>query len=145
VLQDNARTFTLSDGTTLHAGGQSHVLGFIGHNGLMDAPVDLSEMARMQQRRKGVFVLACASKAYFYESLDNEDTFILGMTTGLMCPEAYSTHGLLEGILAGEGYVAVRDSIAAQYATYQQCSVRAARRLFMNEGTVRPDIILRGN
>lgn len=119
------------------AGGEAHVLVFVGHNGLMDfeAP-SLGQVGRRPSARAAI-VLACMSDQYFSPLLADETAPLL-MTTGLMAPEAYSLDAALSSWFAGDDEVLVRRAAALAYARFQRISDRAALRLFRTPGRAAP-------
>jgi hypothetical protein len=114
---------------SLSAGGDSHVVVFIGHNGLMNFDPPLVMPGRSTPARTAA-VLACASKPYFEELLRRAGAVPLLLTTGLMAPEAYSLEaGLRQWVATGE-VRAARVAAADAYQRYQRCGQHAARQLF---------------
>jgi hypothetical protein len=126
-------TLRLPDASTvreLQAAGMSHLVAYVGHNGLMDRP-----LARMPARGgdgipRCAVILACASRPYFESPLRAAGAFPLLWTTGLMAPEAYTLAAALETWMAGESAREVRRKAAQAYDRYQKCGLSAAYRLF---------------
>lgn len=83
----------------LSAGGKSHVVAYVGHNGLMD-PTFLGynpKLTNMKMKNitpseknppKSSIVLACESKKYFINKLKKLGSFPLLLTNGKMFPAA---------------------------------------------------------
>ena len=116
----------------LRAGGQSGLVVYVGHNGLMDFSLDsFPQSAGTGKRDAAVF--ACLSQDYFLEALQQAGARPLILTRSLMCPEASSTHALVLGWAGGEAPVALWERIAAAYSRYQKCSLKAARSVFAAE------------
>ena len=90
--------------TGVREGVASHVVGFIGHNYLMNPANLLSavDMAGASPHPKATFVLACESEPYFGSLLEREGITRPVMTHELMAPEAYVLLALLEGLGMGE-------------------------------------------
>ncbi|MCS6933789.1 MAG: hypothetical protein NZM35_01385 [Chitinophagales bacterium] len=111
--------------------GSASLLAYIGHDGLMDFTLDKSFIQRDTSRRD-LIVLACYSKHYFGNFLNNARVQPLVWTTGLMSPEAYTLHDAISGYIAGESPQQIRARAARAYAAYQRCSVRAATNLLVS-------------
>ena len=62
----HVQPIALPDGTTLAAGGDAHVVAYVGHNRLMDlATFDWAAIAaRGDQRSRGVIAIACHTAPY---------------------------------------------------------------------------------
>jgi hypothetical protein len=121
--------------TRFRAGGNSHLLVYIGHNALMDTGVPADKLPVTPARRPGspahdAIVLACTSKPYFSNYLASVKSHPLLLTTGLMAPEAYSLHAAIAGWVRGYSPREVRKAAARAYARYQRITTTAARRLF---------------
>jgi len=115
---------------TFDAGGASHLVAFVGHNGLMDLTLKDPEPARVGAPPVASVVLACASKPFFLDRLLRAGSSPLMLTTGLMAPEAYTLDAVLRSWSAGETPEKIRDAAAGAYDKFQRCGLNAARRLF---------------
>ena len=118
-------------GTLLHlpAHGGATLLGYIGHDGLMDFQLPHFPQQRDANHREAI-VLACASKQFFGDAVRASGAYPLLWMTGLMAPEAYTLKSALDGWIAGENREQVRDRAAGAYDKYQKCGLKAAHRLF---------------
>ncbi len=125
-----ARSAPGPDGVPRAFGAAAGLVAFVGHDGLMDAPLAAPPAWRADSGVRDAVIIACASKAYFAEPLRLAGARPLVWTTGLLAAEAYSLEAALEGWARGEGVRAVRGRAARAYAAHQRCSPRAARRLF---------------
>jgi hypothetical protein len=114
----------------VEAGGCSHLVAYVGHNGLMDAPLRAWPTAARDGQVRFAIVLACASRQYFQAPLASARAFPLVWTTGLMAPEAYTLVAPLDPWIAGQSTEEVRRSAARSYSRWQRCSLTAAARLF---------------
>ncbi|ANM32377.1 hypothetical protein ABI59_19830 [Acidobacteria bacterium Mor1] len=113
----------------LHAGGDAHLLVWVGHNGLMDHTI--RRVARYPQAKpRAGMVLACLSKEYFTEHFRDVGVHPVLLTTGLMAPEAYTLDAAIRGWVESGDTERVLDQAGAAYHAYQKCGERAARRLF---------------
>lgn len=117
------------DPRIIKAGGESDLVAFVGHNGLMDDDVELPE-PRDHDKPYGAIVLACKSAPYFEDRLRGLGCRLFVSTTGFMAPEAYTLDAIVRSWAAGESAKALRHAAAEAYARYQRCSIVAAERLF---------------
>lgn len=110
--------------------GNSKMLAYIGHDGLMDFQLSES-FANVDGKKRDCIILACISKTYFAPHLKATKATPVVWTTGLMAPEAYTLHDALTGYIGGESNESVRTKAAKAYSTYQKCSEKAARNLLV--------------
>ncbi len=122
---------------TLHVGnviigvqGNSRLLSYIGHDGLMDFSLQNTYAAADSLSRDAI-ILACTSKHYFARFLKSAGAHPLVWTTGLMCPEAYTLHDAISTYIQGGNAESVRTSAAKAYNQYQKCGEKAARNLLV--------------
>ncbi len=111
------------------AGGEDDLVVYVGHDGLMDFALE-SLPTKTDERVRDAMVLACISKSFFKKPLEATGARPLLWTTGLMAPEAYSLADAIDGWIAGEPPLAIRDRAAKAYHEHQKCGVKAAQRLF---------------
>ncbi len=117
---------------TIGISGNSQLVAYIGHNGLMD--FQLSESYKNTDRKKrDLVILACYSKHYFSPHLKEANVNPLVWTTGLMAPEAYTIHDAIIGYLNNENNESIRTRAAVAYSKYQKCSKKAAQNLLVTE------------
>jgi hypothetical protein len=116
--------------TVLGISGNSQMLAYIGHDGLMD--FQLAEtFNNVDQKRRDVIILACYSKRFFTPHLKEANVNPLVWTSGLMSPEAYTLHDALSAYVNKESNDAIRTKAAQAYSKYQKCSEKAARNLLL--------------
>lgn len=113
----------------LSRGAASHLIAYVGHDGLMDFRLSHYPKKRDEAKRDAV-ILACASKNYFADALRETGAHPLLWTTNLMAPEAYVLNAAVDGWIAGEEGEGVRERAAKAYHSYQKCGLKAARNLF---------------
>ena len=118
------------DGKTLGIAGNARLLGYIGHDGLMDFDID-DAYTNTDGKTRDVIILACFSKRFFAPHLKDAGVNPLVWTTHLMCPEAYTIHDAITGYLAGEANAAVRKRAVLAYAKFQKCGEKAAGNLLV--------------
>ena len=116
--------------TVVGTHGNSKLLAYIGHDGLMDFQLSES-FVQTDNITRDCIILACISKSYFATHIKATGARPVVWTTGLMCPEAYTLHDALAGYVKDESPEAIRSRAALAYATYQKCSVKAARGLLV--------------
>lgn len=121
---------TVQNGRQYAFGGQSELVAYIGHDGLMDFAIH-DAYPPQDKRTRSTIVLACYSKNYFSPHLKQAKVNPLLWTTGLMAPEAYTLHDALTGYVKGEDAEAIRTRAAKAYSKYQKCSEKAARNLLV--------------
>lgn len=119
----------------IDAGGASHVVAYVGHDGLMDFKLNESEIPSADKKAgaRSSIVLACKSRDYFAEPLKQGGSHRLLMTTGLMSPEAYTLDAGVNAWLAGQDATQTRDAAAEAYDKFQKCGLNAAKKLFATE------------
>ncbi|MCP4662550.1 MAG: hypothetical protein GY856_44710 [bacterium] len=118
---------------SLSAGGSAALIGYVGHNGLMDFTLSGTPKPASSAPPRSSLVLACASKPYFLGILRGGGSHPLLLTTGLMAPEAYSLEAAIASFVAGVDSSALRESVAAAYHKFQKCGLQGALRLFSTE------------
>ena len=105
----------------------------VGHDGLMDFELKETPKAAKDAPPRSAAVFACASREYFQDILKGIGAHALVLTTGLMCPEAYTLDAMLKTWFSGADAKATREAVARAYHKYQNCSIMAARGLFSGD------------
>lgn len=118
------------DNTTIGIAGNSQLVAYIGHDGLMDFQLT-EQFLNVDHKKRDVIILACFSKRFFSPYLKKSNANPLIWTSGLMCPEAYTIHDAILGYLNHETNEEIRTRAALAYSNYQKCSVKAARNLLL--------------
>jgi hypothetical protein len=116
--------------TTIGVSGNSNLVSYIGHDGLMDFQLNES-FENSDGKKRDCIILACVSKSHFAPHLKATKANPLVWTTGLMCPEAYTLHDALSGYINNESGESIRTKAALAYSKYQKCSVKAAKNLLV--------------
>jgi len=119
----------LADGKQVAAGGEAHLIAYVGHNGLMDFPVPDLKSAPGSRSARAAVVLACYSDDYFSKLL-RPHAAPLVTTDSLMAPEAYVLEAVVASWFAGASSGEVVEAAAKAYGQYQKISVRSAQRIF---------------
>jgi len=117
-------------GHKIDAGSKAHLVVFVGHNGLMDYTPSSTAMADSSAQPRSAMVLACASDFYFRKRLNRAGAHPILLTTGLMAPEAYTLDAAVRAWISDMSPANVVESAASAYNRYQNCGIKAARRLF---------------
>ncbi len=112
------------------AGGASHLLVYLGHNGLMEFETAKAVSPDAEFPARSAMVLACSSKRYFLDGLESAGAHPLLLTTGLMAPEAYTLDAAVRSWIGAGTTEAVVRAAARAYALYQHCGIGAAAGLF---------------
>jgi hypothetical protein len=110
--------------------GNSKLVAYIGHDGLMDFSLQ-EEFINNDNKERDVIILACYSKSYFKPHLEKSKVNPLVWTTGLMAPEAYTIHDAITGYVNGETNDEIRIRAAKAYHKYQKCGLNAAKNLLV--------------
>jgi len=127
---DTIRFVNDRDTVVICAGGASHLIAYLGHNGLMDYPLRAAVLPASNTPARNSVVLACASRWYFEEPLRTGGSQPLLLTNGLMAPEAYTLDAIIRAWASGANAGDVRKAAATAYSKYQRCTLRAAMALF---------------
>lgn len=126
----NDKDTIMIDSTIIGIGGNANLLGYIGHDGLME--FELSEpFQNTDKKRRDVIILACVSKSFFAPYLKNANVNPLVWSTHLMSAEAYTMHDAITGYVNDESNEKIRTRAALSYSKYQKCSEKAARNLLV--------------
>ncbi len=104
------------------------LIGFNGHNGLMD--MNISSKRAIHDQPKDAVVIACASHDYFVPHLQETQAYPLLLTTNLLAPEAYVMEGIIDAWANLEDGASIHKSAGQAYHTYQKCGIKGATRLF---------------
>jgi hypothetical protein len=115
---------------TIDAGGASHFVGYLGHNGLMEFSLNNLDLPLAETMPQMAVVLACKSKPYFENTIPKLSGRTTVLTTSLMAPEAYTLDAMIQAWAQGKDADAIHAGAASAYAKYQKCSITAAKRMF---------------
>jgi len=126
----NSKDTIMIDNKTIGIAGNSNLLSYIGHDGLMEFQLTETYVNK-DNKKRDVIILACYSKSYFSPHLRQANVNPLVWTTGLMAPEAYTIHDAIIGYTSNETNESIRTRAALAYAKYQKCSEKSARNLLV--------------
>lgn len=112
------QTITLADGTTLAAGGDAHVVAYVGHNRLMDLDAfDWRAIAASgDQRSRGVIAIACHTAPYMQGVVPGPHQVPLVLTRDFMLASSAALEGAVVAFAKDGDYAAIRRGAAAGYA-----------------------------
>ncbi len=126
----NHKEVVMIDRDTINTGGDSELICYVGHNGLMDFELeDYPQKSDTIERE--VIILACDSKSYFSEPLRLTGAYPLLWTTNLMCPEVYTLDRAINHWIKGASGLDIKEHAAKAYNEYQKCGMNGARKLFV--------------
>jgi len=111
--------------------GNSKLVAYIGHDGLMDFNLT-DDYSNVDNIKRDAIILACISKKYFNRHLGATKAYPIVWTTGLMCPEAYTLHDALMSYINNESKENIRTAAATAYSRFQKCSLTAAKNLLVS-------------
>jgi hypothetical protein len=129
----NSNSGSLKETTTINNKiiglyGNSDLVAYIGHNGLMDFTLD-ETYANTDSKKRDCIILACKSRNYFSPYIKNAKSTPLVWTTQFMAPEAYTIHDALSGYVLNENAGQIHQRAAKAYSKFQKCSLKAASNL----------------
>lgn len=129
--QRNPVYLKIDSNSTIYFGGNSSLVAYIGHNGLMDFELNISfYKINSSTKKSDVIILACYSKNYFSPYIKNAGANPILWTTHLMAPEAYTLKAALDGWILNETGNQIDERAAQTYNQYQKCGIKGARNLF---------------
>jgi hypothetical protein len=112
------QTITLADGTTLAAGGDAHVVAYVGHNRLMD--LDDVRLARHRRARRPAQPRRdrdrLPHRAVYAGVVPGPHQVPLVLTRDFMLASAAALEGAVVAFAKGGDYAAIRRGAAAGYA-----------------------------
>ncbi len=110
-------------------GGGADMIGYVGHDGLMEFQLDM-KITPNSGKKKDVVILSCTSSVYFRPYIQRANANPLLWTKSLMCPEVYTLKAAIDGWLVNATPASIVESAAKVYSKYQGCSVKGARTVF---------------
>ena len=116
------------DGKELPIGGNSDLVAYVGHNGLMDFTIN-EKFTIDRSKNIDAIILACYSKHYFSPYLKAFNINPLIWSNGLMSPEAYTLKWAIDGWLRNETDLQIANRAREAYNHYQKCGIKGATNL----------------
>ena len=136
VMGEGGVKVRLPSGLELAAGGAGHIVGYAGHNHLMDNP-GYRFPAATRKTPLGFFALACMTAPYLARHLPGEHRRALLLTRTFMYPGAFTIDGLAGALAAGKTQQEVFMAGVRRYAAAQKRPVRIIRKAFVHDGEAR--------
>jgi hypothetical protein len=128
-------TLKLKSGVKLRIGGLGHVVGYAGHNYLMDTGGRWKWPRISRRKPVGYFMLSCRSAPYVAPRLTHRRTHALLLTRVLMYPGAYTIDGLVSGLRLAQSQARVYRRGCAMYGKHSKVSVsKVCGYLFTHDG-----------
>ncbi len=124
---ESGSTLKLKNGTVLRFGGKGHLVGYAGHNHLMDTGGRWKWPKISRLKPVGYFVLACMSAQYLAPKLTHKRTHALVLTKVLMYPGAYTIDGIIGAMSLAQRQRRVFRRAAAYYAKYSKVRASSVR------------------
>lgn len=114
----HAQAIALPDGTSIAAGGDAHIVAYVGHNRLMDLQsFDWRAIAkRGDDRPRGVVAIACHTAPYMQDVVPGARQVPLLLTRDFMLASAAALEGTTLAFARGGDYKAIRRGGAQGYA-----------------------------
>lgn len=100
LKQDKGKKIKLSDNKMIDLGKDSRIVGYIGHNYMMDFIGAVKMAKRSSKATKGSFAIGCDTADYF-KNFSEKGEYQLLYTTSFMAPEGYNSLALTDGIAQG--------------------------------------------
>ncbi len=110
------------------------VVGFAGHNRMMDGKAPPPRDTRPGARPIPSFVLACDSVRYFDAPLRERGSTPLVLTRSLMAPEGYVLEAVVLGLAAGDDRAGLRRRAGRAYARWQSLDEPTGLSIFAKLG-----------
>jgi hypothetical protein len=106
------------------------VVGYAGHNRMMDGkkPPAISDRAGLEPIPS--FVMACHSRSYFEDALSRRGSDMLLMTKQLMAPEGYVVDAIVGAVAENVDRAAIKRRAIAAYAKWQKIDEKVAATIF---------------
>lgn len=131
------RSVPLPAGGALQAGGQAHLVAWIGHNRMMD--LELPELRQLLLRTdgcttqpKGMIAVACHTGSYLGRYVSAEQRVPLLLTDSLLFAGTHAFEGAARAFLSGSTLAEIRAAAAKSYAEGQGKSVAHVDSAFVN-------------
>lgn len=116
------------DDTKIGIHHHADLIGFNGHNGLMDTSIE--PQFNDGKVQKDAVIIACITNDYFIDHLLKARAYPLLLTTNLLAPEAYVIGNVIDAWAKLKNGEEIHLAAAKGYNQYQKCGIRGAKRLF---------------
>ena len=129
ALAENKTEVITVDSTEIPIYGNADLIGFNGHNGLMDTEISYS-ITKENIRQKDAISISCQSKYYFNERFEKLNAYPLVVTTNNLYPGGFIVEGIIEKWAIQKSDELIRQEAGNAYHRVKKCGVKGARRLF---------------
>lgn len=131
------RAVQLPDGGMLQAGGQAHLVAWIGHNRMMD--LDREQLRRLLLRTdscslqpKGMIAVACRTGSYLGRYVSSAERVPLLLTDSLLFAGTHAFEGAARAFMYGSSLAEIRTAGANAYAEGQGKPAAQVSSAFVN-------------
>lgn len=131
VLQQRGQTLKLEDGTSIEYGGKGHVVGYAGHNHLLDV-LTYEYPSTTRTEPIGFFNMSCWSAQSLARKLKHPRSHVLLMSLTRLFPGPFVVDGLVRGLAAAEPQHKVCLRGIEGYSRNSKSSVRRLRYTFIH-------------
>jgi hypothetical protein len=129
VHDDDASTTKLGGGELAY-GGAGHLVGYVGHDYMMDVQPGSPQLREVVEATrgdsalaKGVFALACAGDAWIRPFISRDNIYVMALNVYLAFPNAWAFDGILDGIAAHGDGAELHRAAAKGFAKGQACDL----------------------
>ena len=126
-------TVHVNDNLTIGCCGNSQLVSYIGHDGLMEHILN-DRFTNTDGKKRDVIILACVSRTFFSPYLEPANVNPIVWTKQFMAPEAYTIHDAITGYIKKESNQKILDRAINAYATYQKCGIKGAKSILITGG-----------
>lgn len=126
-------TVHINDNLTIGCCGNSQLVSYIGHDGLMEHILN-DRFTNTDGKKRDVIILACTSRTFFSPYLEPANVNPIVWTKHFMAPEAYTIHDAITGYVKKESNQEILERAIKAYATYQKCGIRGAKSILVTGG-----------
>ena len=131
LFTNKNQPITLRNGKTINAGGQSHIVGYVGH--MVHGGIwQLKNVKKTSTMAKGAYMTACLTAQVFSPYVLDKNIYGLLFTTKLMAPEAYNQNALFRAIARGANGKGIIMDVARAYDKYHKSITSPPTGLYVN-------------
>jgi hypothetical protein len=122
----------LADGTTIAAGGDAHLVAYVGHNHLMDLAGFDWGARKGDATPRGMIAIACHTAVYMQDRVPGPTRAPLLLTRDFLYANAAALEGTVLAFASGGNYAAIRRGAAVTYAAGGKKDVKRVQGAFSN-------------
>jgi hypothetical protein len=128
-LAENKMDSIYTTNKTIPIYGNSDLLVFNGHNGLMDTEISYS-ITSPNISQKDAISISCSSKYYFEAHYKKMNAFPLVVTNYSLYPGGFILEGIIDKWATFEGDEKIRQEAGNAYHRVKKCGLKGARNIF---------------